>query len=228
MITFVRDKIKLMRVRIFLLIAASFCILATGCKSSTGKSPATFCDTAACMSDTLRFTGDQKLEPYIYVTTKNCKPENIIRSYKGMGENLTIGFGFDQVNYNKDYFRVIIDDTAAAYILFNDCLSGRGYYIKLPYSKTGTINKRPSAINSMDKKFAIDDHMVAYIDKGNIFVEETRSGKKAMMTFGKMLDIDYDAVHEYLDSVNVSPGRIWVKVKVDNQWTELEKKISLE
>ena len=70
--------------------------------------------------------------------------------------------------------------------------------------------------------------MVAYTDRGNIYVEETKSGKKAMMTFGKALDIDYDAIHEYIDSVNVSPERIWVKVKIENEWKELEKKITLE
>ena len=199
---------------------------ATGCGSSA-ESPKTFCDTA-CLTDTLRFTGTHPLEPYIYISTANCKPVNIIRSHKAMGASLNTGFGFNSVNFNKDYIRCILDDTAAAYILFNDCMTGRGYYIKLPFNKTGTINKRTSALNNFDKKYAVADNMVAYIDKGNIFVEETKTGKKAMMTFGKMLDIDYDAVHEFIDSVNVTPERIWVKVKIDKQWEEKEKAITLE
>ena len=213
--------------RFLILIHAALLLLAgTGCKSSsssgTGK---TFCDTA-CLQDTLRFAGDHPLQPYVTISVKDCKPENIERGHQNLV--LNTGFGFENVHFNKEYIRTIIDDTSAAYILFNDCMSGRGYYIKLPFNKTGTINKRTSAINNLDKKYAVDDHMVAYIDKGNIFVEETRSGKKAMMTFGKMLDIDYDATHEYLDSVNVTPDRIWVRVKIDNKWEDLEKKITLE
>lgn len=212
------------------LFAAFLAILVagmTGCGSSGSKGPQTFCDTA-CLSDTLRFTGTHPLAPYVYISTRNCKPENIIRSHKAMGASLNTAFGFDHVNYNREYIRCILDDTAAAYILFNDCLTGRGYYVKLPFNKTGTINKRTSALNSLDRKYAVADNMVAYIDKGNIFVEETGSGKKAMMTFGKMLDIDYDAVHEFIDSVNVTPDRIWVKVKIDKAWEEKEKKITLE
>lgn len=212
--------------RLFVLILSVLFVLAvSGCKSSSSDAPSTFCDTA-CLQDTLRFRGDHPMEPYVTISTKNCKPENIERGHRNLV--LNTGFGFENVNFNKDYIRTIIDDTSAAYILFNDCMTGRGYYIKLPFNKTGTINKRTSALNNMDKKYAVDDHMVAYIDKGNIFVEETKSGKKAMMTFGKMLDIDYDATHEFLDSVNVTPGRIWVRVKIDNKWEELEKKITLE
>jgi hypothetical protein len=54
------------------------------------------------------------------------------------------------------------------------------------------------------------------------------TGKIAQMTFGKALDIDYDAIHEFIDSVNVTSERIWVKVKIDNDWKELEKKIVLK
>lgn len=212
--------------RAIILIHAALLVLAiSSCKSSSSDAPASLCDTA-CLQDTLRFTGDHPLQPYVTISMKNCKPENIERGHKNLV--LNTGFGYDLVNYNKDYIRCIIDDTSAAYILFNDCSTGRGYYMKLPFNKTGTINKRTTAINNLDKKYAVDDHMVAYIDKGNIFVEETRSGKKAMMTFGKMLDIDYDATHEYLDSVNVTPERIWVRVKIDNIWEEKEKKITLE
>lgn len=216
-----------MRVSIFF---AAFTILAaatTGCKSSSADAPATFCDTA-CLTDTIRYTGDHKLAPFIYISTKNCKPENIIRGHKAMGSVLNTGFGFENVNFNKDYIRIIADDTAAAYILFNDCLTGRGYQVKLPYNKTGTINKRSSGINSLDKKFAVAPNMIAYTDRGNIYVEETKTGKKAMMTFGQGLDIDYDAIHDHIDSVNVTADRIWVKVLIEKKWTELEKKISLE
>jgi hypothetical protein len=206
--------------------AAIIIILSNGaCKSSS--SPKTFCDTA-CLQDTLRFFGNHQLMPYIFITAKDCKPESIIRGYKGMGTNLTTAFSFGDVQVNKDFIRCLFNDTAYAYILFNDCLTGRGYQMKLPFSTTGNMSKRSSGINNLDPKFAVADDMIAYTDRGNIYVEQISSGKEAMMTFGKALEIDYDAIHEYIDSVHVTPERIWVKVKVEDKWKELEKKIVLE
>lgn len=209
------------------IIAAMLLIAAAGCKSSSSKGPQLFCDTA-CFNDTLKFTGEGKFKPYIWLSAKDCKPEKIIRGYDGMGSNLTIDFSFGPVTVNKDKIRCLFSDTSSAYLLFNDCMTGRGYQMKLPFNKTGTISKRGSGINSLDPKFNVAPDMIAYTDRGNIYVEQVGSGKKAMMTFGKMMDIDYDAVHEYIDTVNVTSERIWVKVKVDNEWKELEKKITLE
>ena len=49
------------------------------------------------------------------------------------------------------------------------------------------------------------------------------------MTFGAHIkDLDYDAIHQFIDSVNVTNTRIWVRVKIDNEWKELEKNITLE
>ena len=48
------------------------------------------------------------------------------------------------------------------------------------------------------------------------------------MTFGEDIGPDYNAIHQSIDSVNITPARIWVKVKVQNEWKELEKKITLQ
>lgn len=210
-----------------LLIPAIFTALVisiAACKSSTG--PAAFCDTA-CITDTIRFSSDHPLHPYIQISARDCKPDQIIRSHDEM-PILHTDFGFSSVHVNKDYIRCIFSDTSYAYILFNDCITGRGYQIRMPFSKSGTISKRSSGINNLDPKFEVADNMIAYTDRGNIYVEEVSTGKKAMMTFGKGLDIDYDAIHEFIDTVNVTRERIWVKVKIDDKWTELQKKISLE
>ena len=83
---------------------------------------------------------------------------------------------------------------------------------------------KTSGINNIDPKFSVSDNLIAYTDRGNIFVEDINTGKKALMTFGEKLEIDYDAIHEYIDSVNITNSRIWVKVKVKDGWKELEKK----
>jgi hypothetical protein len=49
-----------------------------------------------------------------------------------------------------------------------------------------------------------------------------------MMTFGQRLEIDYDAIHEYIDSVNITPTKIWTRVKIGEEWKELQKTIELK
>ncbi len=169
--------------------------------------------------------------------------DTLIWSYEGMGINRKVGladFLNTSIHLNKDYVRCFIKDTSYAWLLFNNCSNGRGYSLKLPFNKTNSIGRKSSNINNLDSKFSLAGNMTAYTDRslagnmtaytdrGNIYVEDMETGKKAMMTFGKALDIDYDAIHEYIDSVNVTSNRIWVKVKIDNEWKELEKKITLE
>ncbi|HEY2720795.1 MAG TPA: hypothetical protein VGI82_03660, partial [Chitinophagaceae bacterium] len=87
--------------------------------------------------------------------------------------------------------------------------------------------KSSTAINNFDPKFSVADSLLAYTDKGNIIVEDISTGKQENMTFGKALDFDFDAIHETLDSVNITRNRIWAKAKINGEWKELEKTISL-
>ena len=86
-----------------------------------------------------------------------------------------------------------------------------------------------SGINSFDPKFSVSENLVVNTDRGNIFVEDKTTGKSEMMTFGVHIkDLDYDAIHQFIDSVNVTDSRIWVRVKIDNEWREMEKNITLK
>ena len=187
----------------------------------------TICDSA-CISDTLKFYGDHPLKPYVFIIPKDCAPDSIIWSYADMGTNLKTAFDYPGVTVNKDFIRCLFKDTGYVYLLFNDCATGRGFQLKLPYNKTVSMSKRSSGINSLDPKFDIAENMIAYTDRGNIYVEEPATGKKAMMTFGEATEMDYDAIHKTLDSVQVTDKRIWVKIKLDKKWVELEKNIVLE
>ncbi len=217
-----------------LLIASALSILIvlsiSGCKSSSSEGPALFCDTT-CLKDTVKFNSDFALKPYVYISARDCRADTLIWSYKGMGINRKTGFTYllnNSVTINKDYIRCVFNDTSYAWLLFNDCATGRGYQLRLPFNKTADIGRKSSGINNIDKKFSISDNLVVNTDRGNIYVEDMITGKKAMMTFGQKLDIDYDAIHEYIDSVNITNNRIWVKVLIDKQWKELEKNITLE
>jgi hypothetical protein len=199
------------------------------CKSSSGSGPKSFCDTV-CLKDSIKMTGDHKLKPYVYITAKDCKADSLIWSYQGINNRKT-GFTYllnTTVNINKDFARCYFRDTAVAYLLFNDCATGRGFQIKLPFDKKQNFGLKSSGINNFDPKFSVADNLLVNTDRGNIYAEDMQTGKTAMMTFGKKLDIDYDNIHEYIDSVNITNDRIWVKVLVDNKWTELEKKIELK
>lgn len=212
-----------MRILIMPALAAILTLSISSCKSSSTEAPKTLCDTA-CLKDTIKFTGEHKLKPYVYITVNNCQPDSLIWSYTGMSADRKTKFDYSSAKMNKDFVRCVFKDTAFAYILFNDCSTRRGFQIKLPYDKKQSFAMRTSGINNIDPKFSIGDNLVAYTDRGNIYIEDITTGKKAMMTFGEKLDIDYDDIHQYIDSVNVTNSRIWAKVKVKDGWKELEKK----
>jgi hypothetical protein len=224
---FCRYKINLMKYTLTLLIIISL----FACNNKSAIVTKTFCDTA-CQKDTLKFINkDHQLQPYVYISAANCRPDSVIWSYRGMGINRKLGFtdlAGSKMPLDKNFINCIIKDTSFAWLLFNDCSNGRGYFVKIPFDKKKSISRKGSAINGFDPKFSVTEGIVAYTDKGNIFIEEMATGKTAMMTFGKTTDMDYDALHEIIDSVNITATRIWAKVKLDNEWKELEKKVTLE
>jgi hypothetical protein len=211
---------------VLVLIARSF----TACKSSSA--PASFCDTT-CVTDTMKFVkDDHPLKPYVYISANKCLADTLTWSYTDMGNNRKIALasllGGTVVRLNKNEVGCFIKDTSYAWVSFNDCSNGRGYLLKIPFNKRDKLGVKASAVNGFDPKFKIAEGLIAYSDRGNIFAEDMVTGKTAMMTFGEKLDIDYDAIHEYIDSVNITPTRIWTKVKIGTDWKELEKKIELK
>ena len=84
-----------------------------------------------------------------------------------------------------------------------------------------------SAINSFDKKFVVPDDMRAYCDYSTIYVEDINTGKKEMMTFKEEYKIDFNNIHEAIDTVNISRNRIFVQLLKDGKKVPLEKTISL-
>lgn len=196
----------------------------------SGSTAATFCDTA-CFNDTLRFTGAHPTHPMVCISMNACMPDSIHWNHDGMDTYTKTGFAYligTAVRINKKFVTVKFKDNEYAWLLFNDCITGRGFQVRLPYSKSLPFSIKSSGINSFDPKFSIADSLIVNTDRGNIFVEHAYTGKKAMMTFGEKLDIDYDALHEHIDSVNITEKRIWVRFKSKEDWTTKEKNIVLE
>jgi len=199
-----------------------FIVLSCGNKNSSGANRS-FCDTA-CMKDSVKFVEDNNLlKPYVYISAKNCTGDTLTWGYIGQNKNILFNY-----KLNKEYTRCIFKDTAFALLIFNTCENGRGYFLKLSYNRKASFRKSTSAINNFDPKFSVADSLLAYTDKGNIFVEHIWTGKKATVTFGKQIDFDFDAIHETLDSVKITGNRVWAKFKVDGEWKTMEKSITLQ
>jgi len=197
----------------------------SSCSNSGGGNQKTICDTV-CLKDSIKFRDDQnKFKPYVFISAKNCNADTLRWGYVG-GPKTSLSF--KKYKLNKDFTSCFINDTSYAWLLFNVCETGRGYIYKLPYSKAVSFSMSSAAINGFDPKFSVAKGMVAYTDKGNILVEEMATQKKATMTFGKPIEIDLDFIHDVIDSVNITPTHIWAKVKIDNEWKELQKDITLK
>ena len=208
----------------FLLAAATAVVMfTTACKNQNAAGTAKpMCDTV-CMKDSLIFRDDaSKLKPYIEISARNCKGDTLTWGFEGQNKNIPFNY-----RLNRDFAKCYLKDTTYGVLLFNTCENGRGYFYKFGFGKKASFTKSSSAINAFDPRFVVADSLLAYTDSGNLFVEKIGSPGQAMMTFGQQLQFDFDAIHETLDSVNISSTRIWAKAKVNGDWKTFEKAISL-
>jgi hypothetical protein len=214
--------------RNFLLIATA-AIFFVSCNNSS-NTVATFCDTT-CSGDTLKFNGDSKWKQSLTISIKDCKPDSITWTYEGAENKRSALFGDytpQEVRVNKSNINVAFQDTAAVWISFNDCFTGRGYLVELPYRSGESTIKTSAALNSIDKKFSIDPDLRAYTDRGNIFVVNVTDGKNAQMTFKEnYADMDFNDIHKTIDTINITKSRIYVKLLKEGQQVPIEKNISL-
>lgn len=207
---------------LFILSVFAFMILACNTKK-TSSAKISFCDTV-CMQDSLKFMDSaNKLKPYVYISAKNCAGDTLTWGYTGQNKNIVFNY-----RLNKNYTRCFFKDTSFALLVFNTCENGRGYFLRFSFGKKASFKKSTGAINNFDPKFSVANGLLAYTDMGNIFVEDIATGRQALMTFGQKLDFDFDAIHETLDSVNITPDRVWAKAKIDGEWKEFEKNITLQ
>jgi len=190
------------------------------CKNSANGG-ATFCDTA-CLKDSIKFIKEaSKLQPFVMITAANCKADSL--KWGRLGYRRSIEFP-NKLKLNKDFAKVFYNDTAYVWLMFNSCETGQGHLYKLPFRSDAKMMISSRAINNLDKKFSITDGIAAWTDRGNIFLEDMATQKKAMMTFGVGIEtMDFEAIHETLDSVNITPTHAWAKVKIGEKWEVKEK-----
>lgn len=194
--------------------------------ASAGK---TFCDTS-CNSDTLKYNNNHKLKPFVTISVKNCAADTITWGHDALLNNRQLHVGSllgNIVRLHTSAVNCFVKDTSYAWLSFNDCLTGRGYLVYLPYNKRETVRKMSSALNSFDKKFVVPEDLRAYCDYTMVYVEDIHTGKKEQMTFKEEYKIDFNNIHEAIDSVNISRNRIFVQLIKNGQKVPLEKTISL-
>lgn len=204
------------------LIAFSSC---TG--SGTANKP--FCDTV-CTTDSFKFTNNHPQHPEVLLTLKNCEADTVTWSHDQSFKirQLYLPAVFEQsVKINKAAIDCFIKDTSYAWLKFNDCRTGRGYLLRLTFDPQQSIGKISGALNSFDPKFAVEKDLVAYTDRGTIYVEDVNSGKKEAMTFKERYPVDFDKIHETIDSVNITHQRVFVQLIKNGEKVKLEKAISL-
>ena len=129
---------------------------------------------------------------------------------------------------NKSAIDCYIKDTSYAWLQFNDCKTGRGFLYKLPFSKGGDLLKIKGALNKFDPKFSIDPDLVVYTDRGSVFVDNIKTSQKATLSFDKEYkNLNFNKLHETVDSIHVTKDRIFVQMLRDGEKVPYEKKVSL-
>ena len=167
--------------------------------------------------------------PFVTISKRNCIPDTIYWSHNNLPTTRKMGFkelvGKD-VFVNKDFFNCYFKDTSYAWLEFNDCTNGRGFLVKLPYSKNDKWSIYTSTLNRLDKKFNIQDDMIAYYDETFIYAQEIATGKMDRMLMNNTkLDIDHNNVHGTFDSVHITRDRIWANIMINSKFIPKEKKI---
>lgn len=201
-------------------------IFFASCNNSAKTS--SFCDTT-CTGDSIHFKGNEGLDQSLSIGIKDCKPDSIVWANKWNSRRISFSeFINKDVRMNPNFVDAAFQDTSFVWLSFNDCFTGRGFLMKLPFSRTEDIGTYSAALNSFDKKFSLDPDLRAFTDGGNIYVVNVKSGAQAEMTFKEAYDMDYDDIHKTLDSINVTKDRIYVKLIKEGKEVPLEKQVNLQ
>ena len=192
-----------------------------------------FCKDTACMMEPLIFQSQSTDKPMVKISFMDCKIDTIHWEKGGMGVIKDIIFNEfigKEVRVSKEFITCDIIESKSAWIKFNDCATGRGYLINLPFDKTGTTSKFTSAINNFDPKFKVEQGLVAYYDNTFIYVQDMATDlvAKILLTDTGVRDIDFDDVHSLIDSVNITKTNIYAKLLVNGKVIEHNKPLNFK
>ena len=205
-------------------------LLSFSCQNNSSTAKVPLCDTT-CNSEPFNFTGAGKHNAYVSLTQKDCVADTLSWSSDKMlsKQKMLMASLLDTtVRINKSAISCVINDTSFAWITFNDCISGRGYLLQAFFSDEGRIKKYTSALNSFDKKYVVDDSIRAYCDYSAIYAVNVNTGKKVALYYKEELKkIDFNNLHETIDSINFTRNRLFAIMKRNGNSEQLEKAVKL-
>lgn len=182
-----------------------------------------FCSDTACLTEPMKFESEAPGKPFVRISFKDCQIDSIHWEKGGMGVIKDIIFAEfipNTVKPSKQFLTCNIIDGKYAWVKFNDCATGRGFLLKLPFEKSaGSTDRYTSAINNFDPKFNVEEGLVAYYDNTFIYVVDMVTGQtaKQLLTEQGVTNMDYDNVHSLIDSVNITKSNIYAKLTVDKK-----------
>lgn len=202
----------------------------TSCGGSANQEAAnsgSFCKDSACMSEPLQFNDPAPSKNAVSVSFKDCKIDSI---HWNNGIIIFNEFIPNEVRPSKSYFACEFSGAKYAWLKFNDCSTGRGFLIKVPFDKKETPQKITSAINDFDPKFNVEKGLIAYYDNTFIYVQDILSGKEAktLLTDTGVKGIDYYDVHSLIDSVHITKDNLYAKLIIDGKPVEQNKPIQFK
>lgn len=204
-------------------------VLVASCNNKEAG-PATLCDKP-CVSDTLNFTlQGNEFEPYVKLIPGNCLVDTVIWSSKVIPNKrkLHLSTSLELIPaIDKSTIKCYIRDTNYAVLLFNDCLTRRGFWLKLPLGNSGVTEQSLSAFNNADPRYKVEEGLICYKANNTFFVEDFMTGKKAIVQLPSPT-LEFETMYDVVDSVNVSRGRLFLNLKEGSKTTAFEKSIELK
>ena len=214
-------------------ISSALIILAATIASCGGEnketvSAAPFCSDTSCIADPIiTELGKAKVQ----VVFNNCTIDSIHWTNNGAKAQQSIVFKEyigREIKVSKEKIKVIVNDDKYAWLVANDCATGRGFVVKMPFTKEGTLGKYASALTNFDPKFKLEDGLVAYYDNTFIYVQDMATQKvaKTLLSDVGVRNINFDEAHSVVDSVNITKSNIFAILNIDGKPTE--RKAALE
>lgn len=204
-------------------------VLLVACNSKE-PAPVTLCDKP-CVSDTLNFTlQGNEFEPYVKLIPGNCLVDTVIWSSKVIPNKrkLHLSTSLELIPaIDKSTIKCYIRDTNYAVLLFNDCLTRRGFWLKLPLGNSGVTEQSLSAFNNADPRYKVEEGLICYKANNTFFVEDFMTGKKAIVQLPSPT-LEFETMYDVVDSVNVSRGRLFLNLKDGGKTKAFEKNIELK
>lgn len=196
--------------------------------SNSKKQAAAFCADTTCVQEPLLISEQGNGNPLVIISFKDCKIDSINWEKDGLGVKKAINFSEfvgKEVRISKEKISGEIIEAKFAWIKFNDCTTGRGFIIKLPFDKTGNTSKITSALNSFDPNYKVAEGLVSYYDNTFIYVEDIKTGliAKTLLTDTGVRNIDYDYVHSLIESVDITTSHIKATIIVDGFPKQIDK-----